>query len=469
MSAALTPRALWCLLGGILLLRLAGLDLYPLMDTSEARYGEIARKMVALDDWVTPMFDHGIPFWGKPPLSFWSQAASMKLFGVGEFAARLPAWLFHAASTLLIVRLGRQEFGLHTGLLAAVIYSSCALGLVSSGVVLTDPALGFAMLLAYFGFWRGMAYRDGTSALLGFAGLGLGLLAKGPLAVPLLAIPAVAWTFRHRQWRALAALPWLSGLGLATLVAIPWYVVAEARSPGFLAYFLVGEHWNRFVVSGWSGDLYGTAHIEPRGTIWLHLAGAFLPWSLLLPLLYFARDRAAQRSRCHGFLWAWALAAPLFFTMAGNILWTYVLPALPAWSLLLADGIARCRRLPPWTLIAGALLLPLMLAMVVLDGSRMLRRQNQREIVSAWDARQQRAPGPLYYIEGRSYSAEFYSAGRARHVASIDELPRGETLYVATREAAPSRAWIAERRCAPVVELNETRLLHCPPLPAAAH
>lgn len=99
---------LWILIS-ILLLRLLGLGAYPLMDTSEARYAEMARKMVELNDWITPMFDYGVPFWGKPPLSFWTQAASMKLFGINEFAARFPAWLLHLASCFIIIKLATQE------------------------------------------------------------------------------------------------------------------------------------------------------------------------------------------------------------------------------------------------------------------------------------------------------------------------------------------------------------------------
>ena len=53
-------RTLWWILGSILLLRLVGLGIYPLMDTSEARYAEMARKMVELNDWITPMFDYGL-------------------------------------------------------------------------------------------------------------------------------------------------------------------------------------------------------------------------------------------------------------------------------------------------------------------------------------------------------------------------------------------------------------------------
>jgi 4-amino-4-deoxy-L-arabinose transferase-like glycosyltransferase len=84
---------LLCLILAAAIVRLISLGLYPLMDTTEARYAEIARNMVELNDWVTPWFDDAVPFWGKPPLSFWLTAASFKTFGINEFAARLPHWL----------------------------------------------------------------------------------------------------------------------------------------------------------------------------------------------------------------------------------------------------------------------------------------------------------------------------------------------------------------------------------------
>ena len=149
MNPSVSIRLLWAILLGVLLVRLGTLGLYPLMDTSEARYAEIARKMLASNDWITPMFDHGVPFWGKPPLSFWVQALSMKVLGIGEFASRFSSWLLHAASCLLIVRFASQERSLQVGLTAAIIYSTCSLGFLSSGAVLTDGALAFALLLAH--------------------------------------------------------------------------------------------------------------------------------------------------------------------------------------------------------------------------------------------------------------------------------------------------------------------------------
>ena len=100
-STRLFRRAVLVLIGLLLLVRVIGMAIVPLLDSTEARYGETGRIMAELNDWITPWFDYGVPFWGKPPLSFWVTAASFKAFGVSEFTARLP----HLAISLFIVSL----------------------------------------------------------------------------------------------------------------------------------------------------------------------------------------------------------------------------------------------------------------------------------------------------------------------------------------------------------------------------
>mgnify|MGYP000442196446 CR=1 FL=1 len=92
--------SLWGLLIIIMLVRLLFSIVLPFADTTEARYAEIARIMAGSGDWITPWFNDGIPFWGKPPLSFWLQAISFNIFGFSEFAGRFPSWpdLFRAGA-----------------------------------------------------------------------------------------------------------------------------------------------------------------------------------------------------------------------------------------------------------------------------------------------------------------------------------------------------------------------------------
>ncbi|WP_236309531.1 ArnT family glycosyltransferase [Pseudomonas gessardii] len=464
----MTTRTLWLLLIAILGLRLASLGLYPLMDTSEARYAEMARKMLVLGNWVTPLFQVDVPFWGKPPLSFWSQALGMKLLGINEFAIRFPAWLFHVASCLLIIRFAREQVDEKTALLAAIIFSSSTLGLLSAGVVLTDPALSFSVLLASYGFWRGITQGDRRWALAGFAGLGLGLLAKGPLAVVLVAIPALIWTLCYRPWRAFWRLPWITGLLLMLLIAVPWYLIAEQRTPGFLDYFLVGEHWKRYVVSDWAGDLYGSAHARPIGAIWLDLLLAFFPWTLLLPALYFGFRRSALSGRYYAFIALWALATPVFFTFSGNILWTYLLPSLPAWSLLLAGVLNH----GPWrtgktvTGLSLALLLPVWLPIAAIDGRAFDRPNNQRDLANAWQQLQASKPGNLYYWGRRSYAGEFYTNGQARQVKDFSTLPDDPRFYIARRERDLKRGLQALQpfNCVEQLRASQSVLFRCEPL-----
>ena len=82
---------------------------YPLGSTTEPRYAEIARKMLETGNWVTPWFDHGVPFWGKPPLSFWGSAATMAVLGVNEFAVRLAPFLAAVGTGALFWAWPRRE------------------------------------------------------------------------------------------------------------------------------------------------------------------------------------------------------------------------------------------------------------------------------------------------------------------------------------------------------------------------
>lgn len=451
-------RTLWWVLGSILLLRLLGLGVYPLMDTSEARYAEMARKMVELNDWVTPMFDYGVPFWGKPPLSFWTQAASIKVFGINEFAVRFPAWLLHLASCFIIVKLATQEISRKTGIWAAIIFSSTSLGLVSSGVVLTDPVLSFSILLASYGFWRWMKCASKADAYLMFVGLGLGLLAKGPLTLVLMGMPAFVWIVIHKEWYRVLRLPWVTGLILMLGISVPWYVAAEMKTPGFMEYFFVGEHWSRYVVSEWGGDLYGSAHAKPYGTIWIQLGLALLPWVFFLPLMI-RRGQAIQRFEAY--LCLWALATPVFFTFAGNILWTYLLPALPAWALLLAWRISEAGPKTTRAAAASALALPIVGAAIIYTCVLEDRSQNQRDVVQAWLNVPPAQSAPLIYPGRRSYSSEFYSSGKSENIKDPAKWPSNGAFYLSIRLRDSNAELPAELDCVKITEANASQLLLC--------
>lgn len=417
---------------GILLLgaiRLITMALVPLMDTSEPRYAEIARIMLETGDWITPYFNYGEPFWGKPPLAFWATALSFKLFGVTEFAARLPSLLVTLAQMALLYALAKRLLPPRAAPLPLLIYASMALSFIAAGAVLTDPFLAFGVMLSMTAFY--LVVHDGATPPRGywpelfFVGLAISLLAKGPVALMYTLGPLALWVLLQRNMAAVvAAFRWWRGLAITLLLSLPWYIAAELKTPGFIDYFIVGEHFRRFLEPGWSGDLYGSAHIRPRGTIWLYGLLAAFPWSLLL--LVALAGRAAGKRRLRGvraalfdstnnYLLLWLLFPLLFFSAARNILATYILPALPAFSLLAAVYIekqaGRGLLAQPRIQFAAALLVPMLLVVYMIFNSDKLK--TEKDLIESYYA--VAAPGdPLIYVENRPFSARFYSQGKAQ-------------------------------------------------------
>jgi len=428
-----TMSTLLWLLVSVLAIRLGLAAALPFADTTEPRYAEIARIMAETGDWITPWFDYGVPFWGKPPLSFWTQALAFDLLGVTEFAGRLPSWLANAGIVYLIYATTRflhttpdSERARTSGLWAALIYSTTALGFLSAGTVMTDSFLVLATTLVLASLIIRLQGGPAIWGWLFFIGLALGLLAKGPLTLVLTGLPVFVWVALTRQWQTLwSSLPWVRGTLVMLLLALPWYVLAELKTPGFLDYFIVGEHFKRFLVSDWQGDLYGNAHDFTRGTIWLYLVMASFPWGLIALIGWgLGRWRGARldtgwqprRRGITGLVLACALTPAVFFTFSGNILWTYVLPGLPFLAALTAGLFTTTsgRAVPKYAL-AAALLIP---AVGTAAGGWYALNPGQlkteRELIARLDALPGTVPGDLCYLNKAPFSARFYSRGKVR-------------------------------------------------------
>jgi 4-amino-4-deoxy-L-arabinose transferase-like glycosyltransferase len=296
------------------------------------------------------------------------------------------------------------------------------------------------------GFWQALHGPEGgrrQAAGLFFLGLVVGLLAKGPLVLVLAGLPLGLWTLWTWQWGAVwRQLPWWRGSVLVTLLVAPWYVLAERHTPGFLNYFLVGEHWHRFVTPGWSGDRYGGAHSAPWGSIWAYAWLATFPWSLLLPLAWWRWRKAKadalatalpesaalaplKHRPLQHYLLLWSLAPAVFFTFAGNILWTYVLPAIPPLALLGAAWLSRCyddERVNQW-LARGVAASALLLAGLVLTLNLKSFEdfQTTKLLVADYKTLNTRGRALLFY-PARPYSASFYTQGQAQALTQVSEV-----------------------------------------------
>ena len=426
---------LWWILLFLLIVRIACSIVVPLTDTTEARYGEIARKMLETGDWITPQHDYGVPFWAKPPLSTWLSAFSMKLFGVNEFAARLPSLLVGIAMLMLVWQWTAARRGRDFALVTVSVLASMSLFFMAGGAVMTDSSLALCTTLTMISFWQALQTSSRGWGYLFFVGLGFGLLAKGPLVGVLTFLPILPWIIFRKNWlQVWRALPWVSGTLLMLLIGVPWYLIAEHKTPGFLAYFILGEHFGRFLNPGWDGDKYGHAHAEPIGMIWVFWLAAALPWSfvflakaktLIQQRREWLRDATGDDSGLISYLLWWSFAPIVFFTFAHNVIWPYPLPSLAAFAVLLAEIFARFGTRPLRTpLLLLTLFTPVVLlgvaALYAADRETLLK-SSQKDTAQFYLQQRSSSDDGLFYYRRRYYSGEFYSAGKAKM------LERGQT------------------------------------------
>lgn len=423
-SVRASQRYLWWLMAAAILLLIyrAGLMLMlPLADTTEARYGEIARLTLSNGFWLMPHMDMHTPFFAKPPLSTWASAISMSLFGLNEFAARLPSllvsllagWIaFEFAGALQI----RQRW------LVVPVLTASPLFFISAGAVMTDAVQMTVISAALYFAWRAFDAADSDQParrwrLAFWAMIGLGALSKGLATWALIGLPMIAYAFIERRPLQMfrQIFDW-SGVGIALCIFVPWYAAAEHYYPGFIDYFIVGEHFSRFLVPGWNGDRYGTAHREPLGAIWVFWVAAILPWigvfaSELSRVLFKRRGATLPLER---FLWCATLTPLVFFTFASNIIWTYGLTALVPFAVLVArwldNASSTIRRRTGFGIFALAIA-TILLAPILASN---VNGNSDRDLVAAF--KHAAAPGTeLVYLVKPNFSSSYYTQGALRY------------------------------------------------------
>ncbi len=337
--------AIYALLAAILYL--PGLGRPALWEPDEGRYAEIAREMVISGDYVTPRDDFELYF-EKPPLVYWAEAASIKIFGVNEFAVRLPAALFSIGQVVVTAALAEMMLGASAGLFAALALALSPLFFGFARFATLDPALAFFLTAALAAFY--VAARDESFSqpsarrwmLTSAAMLALGTLAKGPIALLLGGAIALAWMASEGRLRQVAQMPLVWCLVIYAAIVVPWFVLAEARNPGFMHFFIVHEHLERYVASSEHG--WGPWFFIPI------VIGGTWPWIFFVPLGWSAMRAdnglpesapAPSRRAAARFLVIWFIVILVFFSIPRSKLGSYILPALAPLAIVAGYGLAR--------------------------------------------------------------------------------------------------------------------------------
>ncbi|MGE5276207.1 MAG: glycosyltransferase family 39 protein [Acidobacteriota bacterium] len=304
-----------------------------LAEPDEARYAEIPREMLAAGDFVTPRLN-GVPYFEKPPLLYWANAASLALFGQTPWSARLPTRLAGTATALLLAWAVARLSGRDQGLSAGIFFLAAPFGFACARTNLTDGVLTFfftATLLCAFAVLRRAAAGRPAAGLAAAAGAlaGAGFLSKGLIAIVLPGGVLLFWALATKNLRSLRALLLSPGPIAFAAVAAPWPLLAERANPGFLQFFFVREHFQRFSTPAASrpGPIYYFAA--------LFLAG-FLPG---LPFFFRGAREGLRRDPVSLFFLIWFSVVLVFFSISQSKLPPYIFPAFPAAAALAARGL----------------------------------------------------------------------------------------------------------------------------------
>jgi len=324
----------WTVFGLAVVALLFQLGRRGLNEPDEGRYAEVGREMIASGDWLVPRWN-GIEHLSKPPITYWLIAASLKLFGVNDFAARLPAALAALGTLVAVYRLARSAWGERAALWAVLVLLTSLEFFAVARLITPDMILTCLVTWSVWWFWDWYTSADKRPGpLVWFYGsLGLAMMTKGPIGVilPLFAVLAVRW--RNPRLR-LRQMKWGRGALFFLLIAAPWFVALAWRDPELWHYFIVREVFER-VATGKLG----------RNKVWWYflpvvMAGMW-PWTpLLLTLRRWRESTAVQKDfvrLCAG----WAALGLILFTLCNSKLPTYVLPLYAPLAMLLGAVVAR--------------------------------------------------------------------------------------------------------------------------------
>ncbi|CAM5281537.1 glycosyltransferase family 39 protein [Eoetvoesiella caeni] len=311
----------------------------PLFLPDEGRYVGVAWNMLSTHELLVPLLN-GLPFFHKPPLFYWITALALQVFGVNEWAARFSSV---ACATLMVAMLFwflKTHVNRQVAAIAAIILASSPflfgagqyanLDMTVAGMIAATVLL---LASAVLRLERGQAYR--TVLVLAYAAAGLGFLSKGLIGVVLPGGIVFFWLVGRKRFDTLRRLFWPPAIVAFLVVSLPWMAYMQWRYSGFFDYYIVYQHFQRFLESGFNNP-------HP---FWFYvpvLIVLTLPWSVQLWRLASRRFwQDEQHADIKGLMLSWLLVVLIFFSIPSSKLVGYVLPALVPLAYFLALPFAR--------------------------------------------------------------------------------------------------------------------------------
>ena len=389
---------------------LFGLGQMPLLGPDEPRYAQVAREMVLSGDFVTPTLG-GYTWFEKPSLLYWMIAGAFKVFGVSDWSARFGSAVCGLLTIAAVWCVGRKiddSFGFWT-----LIVTSTVLGLIvfsraaSFDVVITMTTTWALACFVLYEFTKNTKRRG---FLIGFyVFVGLSLLAKGLVGVVIPFGVVGSYYLLRRAWPERTV--WFSliwGIPLAVAVSAIWYGPVIAKHGwSFVDEFFIQHHFARYVSNKYH-------HPQPFWFYPVIILMLTLPWTpffveALIKVRRWTWRGADNLSIARVFAVAWLLFPIVFFSFSGSKLPGYVLPALPAAALLVADVIRLKNRVAP--IAIASVTVVLVVIALIFFARPIANRESVRDLLLLADQRGY-AGAPVLARGSDDRSAEFYAYDR---------------------------------------------------------
>ena len=278
----------WLWLGlGLAAVVLRGFFL-DVMDVDASQYASISMEMLQQGHWLQVMH-RGTDYLDKPPLLFWASATSFGVFGLSNWAYKLPSVLFAFGGVWGVYRFALLFYSKQAARHAAFILASSVGFLLICNDVRTDTLLLGTTALAVWQFAEYIQQKRWHNSLAAFFFVGLAMLAKGPIGLVMPAFAVGTHLLWQRDWRNLFRWEWLAGLAVTALVLAPmcwglWQqfdlhpekTVNGRTGVSGLYFFFWEQSFGRITGENvWENDTSGLYFLHVY--LW-----AFLPWSLVL-------------------------------------------------------------------------------------------------------------------------------------------------------------------------------------------
>ena len=340
-----------------------GNNTLPLIDRDEPRFAEASREMQQSGDFVIPRVNNEYRF-DKPPLIYWCQVASAKVFGESDFSVRFPSVLFAAATAVLTAMWGARLYGAKIGLWSGVIFGTCLQLFIHGRAAVADMPMVFFFLSATWIAWERITKPQSRWLWSAFyISLALGFLAKGPIALLPILFPALFCLFQRKAFSFHAGSAFW-GTVLLVLIVGAWGIPALVATKGEFFAIGIGRHVVMRSVapmqSHGGNGLIGYLLSLPFYLFTIFFS--FFPWSIFLPGTISRLRRGVDLPE--RYLLGGITLVFLVFTLIQTKLPHYTLPAFPLLAILTAKYLnstvlARARSLPfvlarflPWATVA---------------------------------------------------------------------------------------------------------------------